>query len=136
MGMTAADVVTINARKLARVHGMASALIDELHRGQLDDQSRARLERLSYDALVEMGSAVPDDMLEELHRLVQPADGPSATDAELRVVWAQLLGWLNGVAVGERVDDLRSEVRHDREAVACSITDAASTALPLGGPYL
>lgn len=107
-----------NARKLARVYGMAGALIDELHQGQLDDPSRSRLERLTRDSLVEMGSAIPDDLLEELHRLVPPGDGTAASQAELRVLWAQMLGWIAGVALSEQFDEAQDVAGEQREAVA------------------
>jgi hypothetical protein len=132
--MVPSDGSIVNPLKLARVHGMALALIDELHRGQLDDPSRTRLEHLTYDTLVETGSAVPDELLEELHRLVQPADQPTASDDELRLLWAQLLGWLKGVALGERIEDMRSFVEHDLEDLERYETEL--TAPPLDGPYL
>jgi hypothetical protein len=134
MSMVPSDGSIVNALKLARVHGMAIALIDELHRGHLDDPSRVRLEHLTHDALVETGSAVPDDLLEELHRLVQPAERATASDDELRLLWAELLGWLKGVALGERIEDMRSFVEHDLEDLERYETEL--TAPPLDGPYL
>ena len=106
-----------NALKLARVHGMASVLIDELHHGELDQPSRARLERLTFDSLVEMGSAVPDDLLGELHRLMPPGGQELASQDELRVVWAQILGWVKGLAAGERFDDVRAIVQDQQKAL-------------------
>ena len=127
-----ADETLLNAKKLARVHAMASALIDELHRGDLDDLSRHRLEHLTFDTLVEMGSAVPDDLLEELRRLVPPGEGLNATDAELRILWAQILGWIGGIALSEGFEQARWAV----EDVLAQSEDASATAARARGPYL
>ena len=134
MSMTSMGEPAPNARKLARVHGMAGALIDELHRGELDGPSRSRLERLTHDSLVEVGSAVPDDLLEELHRLVPPADGPTVSQAELRVLWAQMLGWINGVALGERIYDVRALVQRQHEALSHAAEKPMVSRI--GDPYL
>lgn len=106
MSIGATDQTEVNALKLARLHDMAGALVDELHHVELDAPSRARLERLAYDSLVEVGSALPPSLLDELQRLVPPSERPRASDAELRVLWAQVLGWINGVALADRVDAL------------------------------
>ena len=92
----------VNAFKLARIHAMSEKLIDELHQGGLDDQSLARLEQVTGQTLVEMGSAVPDNLLEELAHLFGPSMG-QPSEAELRVVWAAMLGWLHGLVLGEQL---------------------------------
>ena len=68
---------------------------------------------LTFDTLVEVGSAVPDALLDELGRLVQPADAARATDAELRVLWAQMLGWISGALLGEQLDRVQARTRQD-----------------------
>lgn len=93
--MTSAD-----GPKLGRMHALASRLLEELHHGDLDTPSRQRLKQLSFALLVEVGSALDDRLLDELGRLavLPPCDDPS--DEELRVLDAQLVGWLNGLALG------------------------------------
>jgi hypothetical protein len=103
-------MTSVNAQKLGRVHAMACLIIEELHRDDLDASSRARLEHLTYDTLVEMGSALPGDLLDELGRLVRPGTGEVASVAELRIVWAQIRGWLQGIALAEEIADTRQAI--------------------------
>jgi hypothetical protein len=74
------------------------AIVEEMHARPFDGASRARIRVMYRDALVEVGSALSDPLLEELARL-QPGSGLSSDD-ELRVDIALLSGWLRGLRFG------------------------------------
>jgi hypothetical protein len=91
----------VDVVKLGRMHALVARLLDELHDCPLDAPARRRLQRLGHSLLVEVGSALNDALLEELGRLAVLSDLDEPSAAELRVIDAQLLGWLNGVSLGE-----------------------------------
>lgn len=93
--------------KLARLHQMITRLLDELHTSTLDAPSSRRVQELANRTLVQVGSAVPDPLLEELGRIASPLEPGDHSQAELRITQAQLLGWLTGIARSEKLDTLR-----------------------------
>lgn len=84
--------------KVIRLTTMVDAIVEEMHRQPFDGATRARIQVLYRDALVEVGSALSDPLLEELSRL-QPGSQLSSDD-ELRVSIALLSGWLRGLRFG------------------------------------
>ena len=105
--------VVVDAPKLGRMHHMVLRLVEELRSGGLDDASCERLQRLTYQTLVEIGSAVPDDLLRELGRVVAPVVCDHPTPSELRLLSAQLIGWLAGIAAAETFEDRQAAVSSD-----------------------
>jgi hypothetical protein len=107
----------VDVAKLGRMHGLVLNLLAELRQIELDAASVDRLESLTQQTLVEIGSAVPDELLAELGRFMGGAsvDGPTAD--ELRVVEAQLLGWLRGMVRASRFEDLHAIVDDTRAQV-------------------
>jgi hypothetical protein len=89
--------VVVNGAKAVRMLWMLVSLLDELHRDDLDEAARDRMQHLLERTLVELGSALPDDLLDELAVFVVPASGEHPTASELRMFEAQLLGWLEGL---------------------------------------
>jgi hypothetical protein len=86
----------IDGGKLLRLHDSLAAVVDESARGALDDRVAGDLRVVTGRFLVEIGSALPDDLLDELRLLV--GDGlVGASDDELRLLRRQLLGWVEGV---------------------------------------
>lgn len=83
--------------KLIRLAWMLVALLDETRLADLDEGARARLAGTVQRSLAELGSALPDELMEELAALMPlPRDRPpSRTD--LLLLEAQLVGWLRGV---------------------------------------
>jgi len=80
---------------------MIKQLLEEVRSAELDDPARERLREIYDTSVQELGSALSPDLREELERVAIPfgeADTPS--DAELRVVQAQLVGWLEGLFHG------------------------------------
>lgn len=119
------DVVVIPA-KAVRLSDMIRSILDELHEHVADDVvARDRLAALYAAALVEVGSAVSDSLLDELASLQTPAVNGSSSVDEIRVAIAQLGGWVLGLLVGTgeglidaELIDLPLEEPADAEEVA------------------
>jgi len=87
--------------KVMRVGSMIKQLLDEVRSTSLDEPSRERLREIYDRSVVELGSALSDDLREELQRLVFPFHPDEVpTDVELRMAQAQLVGWLEGLFHG------------------------------------
>lgn len=87
--------------KVMRVGSMIKQLLDEVRSTSLDDPSRERLRDIYDRSVVELGSALSDDLRDELQRLVFPFHPDEVpTDVELRMAQAQLVGWLEGLFHG------------------------------------
>ena len=111
MHATASDAVDVEAQnltesviapaKVMRIGSMVKQLLDELKGTPLDEASRERLAEIYERSVAEVASALSPDLAEELHALVLPfRDGEVPSEAELRVVKAQLVGWLEGLFHG------------------------------------
>jgi hypothetical protein len=87
--------------KVMRVGSMIRQLLDEVRSTPLDEPSRERLREIYDRSVTELGSALSDDLREELQRLVFPFHPDEVpTDVELRMAQAQLVGWLEGLFHG------------------------------------
>jgi len=87
--------------KIMRMGAMLRQLLAEIRADSLDELSRNRLKEIYEASLTELGEAVSGDLREELGRLTLPLDDDQApTQDELRVVKAQLVGWLEGLIQG------------------------------------
>jgi hypothetical protein len=87
--------------KLMRIGSMIKQLLEEVRDADLDDAARGRLKEIYATSVRELGSALSDDLREELERVVIPfGEEASPSDAELRIAQAQLVGWLEGLFHG------------------------------------
>jgi hypothetical protein len=87
--------------KVMRVGSMIKQLLDEVRTTQLDEASRQRLRDIYRTSVAELGSAVSDDLRDELDRLAPLfTDEQLPSEAELRIAQAQLVGWLEGLFHG------------------------------------
>ncbi|MDG2352676.1 MAG: DUF2587 domain-containing protein [Acidimicrobiales bacterium] len=87
--------------KVVRVGTMMRQLLEEVKSSPLDDQSRGRLKEIYQSSITELGSALSDDLRDELNRLASPFGGEtSPSNDELRIAQAQLVGWLEGLIQG------------------------------------
>ncbi|MBF8185728.1 DUF2587 domain-containing protein [Nonomuraea sp. K274] len=86
---------------LIRVSTMVRQLLDEARELPLDERARERLRVIHSRAVEEIGRAVGPELRDELARLRPdvPGDRPP-TQAELRIMHGQLVGWLEGVFHG------------------------------------
>lgn len=100
MGDIPTEAVTEPA-KVMRIGSMVKQLLDEVRGAQLDVASRERLAEIYDKSIAEIASSVSPDLAEELTSLALPfRDGEVPSESELRVVKAQLVGWLEGLFHG------------------------------------
>lgn len=87
--------------KVMRIGSMIKQLLEEVRNAELDGPARLRLKEIYDTSVQELSSALSPDLREELERVAIPfGDGDTPSDAELRVVQAQLVGWLEGLFHG------------------------------------
>jgi hypothetical protein len=94
----------VDPLKLTRLTSTARHLVDESLDGADGDALRYA-SRVLTRLVVEVGSSLSETALEELGRLIPELPGDHETSAgELRILEAQLLGWLDGVLQGEAIE--------------------------------
>ncbi|HEX5366815.1 MAG TPA: bacterial proteasome activator family protein [Acidimicrobiales bacterium] len=89
--------------KVMRIGSMIKLLLEEVRQTdtELDEASRDRLREIYETSVTELSSALSPDLRDELGRLAHPFAGDEApSGAELRIVKAQLVGWLEGLFHG------------------------------------
>lgn len=87
--------------KVMRIATMTQKLLDEIKHSPLDDPSRKRLGHVYATSIAELKAGLEPKLADELERITEPfAEGATPSDAELRVVKAQLVGWLEGLFHG------------------------------------
>jgi hypothetical protein len=125
----------LNVIKLVRMQALVARVLVESRSGDLDAGALDRLQGLTQQTLVEIGSAVPAELLRELAAVVGgPSTTPPTAD-ELRIVEAQLLGWLHGIAASESYEDALAAVAAVTALAAVApVAPVVPTARPLGSP--
>lgn len=109
--------------RVMRIGAMIRQLLEEVRQAPLDDASRARMRTIYETSVAELGNALSDELREELDRLTKPFEGDIPSDSELRIVHAQLVGWLEGLfhgmqaalfaqqmAAKQQLQDIRAEL--------------------------
>jgi len=87
--------------KVMRIGSMIKQLLEEVRGAELDEPARDRLREIYETSVRELGSSMSPDLRDELERVAMPFGGTSTpSEAELRVVQAQLVGWLEGLFHG------------------------------------
>lgn len=87
--------------KLLRLATMAQALLNEVATVQMDEAGRSRLASIHNETIEELRQLVSEDLRSELDALeLEPVGDGVPTGGELRVVQAQLTGWLQGLFQG------------------------------------
>ena len=92
--------VVSNPAALIRVANMLQMLTVEVHELPLDDAGRRRLFDVQHRAVEAIRSLVSDDLGAELSSLGLPLEDVGASESELRIAQAQIVGWLNGLFQG------------------------------------
>ena len=129
--------------KVMRIGTMIKQLLEEVRAAPLDDASRNRLRDIHAASIRELEKALAPELQDELERLVRPfTDDSTPSDAELRIVQAQLVGWLEGVfhgiqtalfaqqmAARAQLEDVRRKALHGGQS-------APQTDQRPGGQYL
>lgn len=90
--------------RVMRIAEMIRHLLEELRDAPLDEPGRERVRAVYERSLPELRRSLAPDLYEELERLIAPfADVGTPSLAELRIVQAQLIGWLEGLWGGIRL---------------------------------
>lgn len=97
--------------KVIRVGQMARQLLDEIRDISLDESGRARLQAAHERSVTELASALSPELTDELCTLMAPLDDERSPSAgELKIVQAQLVGWLEGLFQGVRISMLAEQL--------------------------
>lgn len=86
--------------RLIRIASMTRAMLDEVRQVELDEPGRARLLQIYSSSLNQLRGSLSEDLAHELDDMFRPLEGSNVSEAELRIVQAQLVGWLEGVFHG------------------------------------
>jgi hypothetical protein len=83
--------------KLVRLGVTAEMLLAEARRAPLDQAGLGRLRDAQEAVRQELGDCLSPRLSAELDRLIRPVGGDPPSAGELRVVQAELVGWLEGL---------------------------------------
>ncbi len=86
--------------KLIRIATMTRAMLDEVRQAPIDDKGRSRLAEVHRLSVDELRGVLSDDLLEEFDQVMVPLHKEDASEGEIRIAQAQLIGWLEGLFHG------------------------------------
>lgn len=125
--------------KLIRIASMTRAMLEEVRQSELDEPGRRRLSEIYHRTLDQLKSSLGPDLTDELESIFQPLETGSVSESELRIVQAQLVGWLEGLFHG-----IQASLVSQQAAAAAQLEEmrrrraleASEAAQPGGGQYL
>ena len=79
---------------------MTRAMLEEVRQAEVDEHGRRRLAEIYTNSLDQLRESLSDDLQDELESIFQPLHTEDTTESELRIVQAQLVGWLEGLFHG------------------------------------
>lgn len=85
--------------KLMRIAAMVKELLGEVRQSTLDEAGRTSLRKVHERALAALRETLSDELQNELEALSLPL-GDDASQSEIRIAQAQLVGWLEGLFQG------------------------------------
>jgi Bacterial proteasome activator len=86
--------------KLIRIASMTRAMLDEARQAPLDEGGRERLAEVHSRSVAELREVLSPDLQEEFSEIMIPLNKTNASESEVRVAQAQLIGWLEGLFHG------------------------------------
>lgn len=86
--------------RLLRIASTVQALLQEVETTELDEAARQRLTDIHNRAVEDLRGSVSDELKRELEQLTLEPEDETPSGAELRVMQAQLSGWLQGLFHG------------------------------------
>ncbi|MCU1591494.1 MAG: uncharacterized protein JWP11_2750 [Frankiales bacterium] len=129
--------------KVMRIGTMIKQLLEEVRAAPLDDASRNRLRDIHAASIRELEDGLSPELRDELERITLPFnEGETPSDAELRIVQAQLVGWLEGVFHGIQTAMFaqqmaaRAQLEERRKALPPGSAPGQHDPRPGGGQYL
>lgn len=114
----------IQAPKLMRIASMTRAMLDEIRQAPLDEPGRRRLAEIHERSLAEMQDVLSEDLRQELADIFTPISAESASESELRIAQAQLVGWLEGLFAG-----IQATLLHQQAAMASQLQEMRMRAI-------
>lgn len=90
----------LHASKLMRIASMTRATLEEVRQAPIDEGGLHRLVEVHERTLNEMEEVLTPDLREELQEIFLPLSSEEASESELRIAQAQLVGWLEGLFAG------------------------------------
>ena len=126
--------------KVIRIASMTRAMLDEVRQAPLDEAGRQRLLQIYEASMDQLRDTLSGDLQEELESIFQPLQQETASESELRIVQAQLVGWLEGLFHGIQASlfsqqvsaaNQLEEMRRRRALEAAGDDEAPSTGLYL-----
>ncbi|MFP5333266.1 MAG: proteasome activator [Acidimicrobiia bacterium] len=87
--------------KIIRIASMTRALLEEARSAGLDEGGRRKLTEIHDKSLAVLREVLSDDLLDEFDEVFVPIRGDEIpSESTLRIVQAQLIGWLEGLFHG------------------------------------
>src|SRR4051812_17919747 len=86
--------------KVMRIGRMVQQLLEEVKAAPLDEAGRKRLAGVLHTSITELKDGLAPELDDELDRLIEPFDGQTPSESELRIAQATLVGWLEGLFHG------------------------------------
>ncbi len=86
--------------KLIRIASMTRAMLDEARQAPLDEGGRERLATVHAKSVEALREVLSPDLQDEFNEIMIPLNTENASESELRVAQAQLIGWLEGLFHG------------------------------------
>jgi Bacterial proteasome activator len=86
--------------RLIRIASMTRAMLDEARQAPIDEGGRRRLAKVHARSVDELREVLSPDLQEEFNEIMIPLNTENASESELRVAQAQLIGWLEGLFHG------------------------------------
>lgn len=114
----------VQAPKLMRIASMTRAMLDELRQAPLDEAGRRRLAEIHERSLAEMQDVLSEDLRQELADIFTPISAETASESELRIAQAQLVGWLEGLFAG-----IQATLLHQQAAMASQLQEMRMRAI-------
>lgn len=86
--------------KLIRIATMTRAMLDEARQAPLDEGGRLRMAEVHSRSVEELKEVLSPELQDEFAEIMLPLNKTGASESELRVAQAQLIGWLEGLFHG------------------------------------
>lgn len=86
--------------RLIRIASMTRAMLEEVRQAEVDEHGRRRLAEIYTNSLNQLRESLSEDLQDELESIFKPLHMEDTTESELRIVQAQLVGWLEGLFHG------------------------------------
>jgi hypothetical protein len=113
--------------KLLRIALMLRELQEEVRRAPTDEAGRGRLRTIHERVIDQLGSAISDELRDELSELALPFEAGTPSESEILIAQAQLIGWLEGLFQG-----IQAAIFSQQMAARQQLEQMRQRGLPMG----